>query len=226
MSKIYIKFDVVFRKILNFNTMKSSCVLIIFLMAFWTTGFAQDTNTYITSPCFDHIDISDSCPAGINFRFMNDTLEIYGTIEANCCGEHFVVIKRLEDIISIYTIDTGQLCNCMCHYCFSFKIPASTSDTVIRFNDVVYHPFSYIQPDMIDANIELFPLPAFDKLNIITRGNVRINNYRILDLMGNTISSASLSQPFIYLNTFNSGMYFIQFSLDDGRLVCRRLIVR
>lgn len=57
------------------------------------------------------------CPdreQNILFKSKNDTLNISGFIEANCCGEHFLIIRKTNDSIIMTRLDTGNLCDCTC----------------------------------------------------------------------------------------------------------------
>lgn len=59
------------------------------------------------------VDIPDR-EQNIIFKLRNDTLNISGYIEANCCGEHFLIIRKTNDSIIMTRLDTGDLCDCHC----------------------------------------------------------------------------------------------------------------
>lgn len=71
-----------------------------------------DTMSYITSSCTDESEVD------YNFNFSGDSLEFYGTIEANCGGTHLLLYDINADTINLYRLDTGELFDCMCLYEF------------------------------------------------------------------------------------------------------------
>ena len=67
------------------------------------------------------------------------------------------------------------------------------------------------ESDISEQDLKLFPIPAKDELNIITKN--RINNINVLDASGRKVSATFLNNK---VNTSNlqNGTYFIEISTD------------
>lgn len=103
-------------------------------------GISADTISYQTGNCINNLKSSPNivCMNGVNFRYGNDSLEIFGTVSANCCGSHLMTIERSASVINIATLDTGLLCLCTCDFCFSLKIKADVTENLVNFNGTLY----------------------------------------------------------------------------------------
>jgi hypothetical protein len=210
-------------------SMKKLFLTVILMVLFQQLTHAQDTLKHITSGCIGHVIAteSDSCPKGINFRYFEDTLEIYGTIWANCCGEHFVQIIRSGDTIHITTFDTGQLCNCSCLFCFDIKLPATTNDTLVEINGVMYNAkkINSIKYSEIDNRlIELYPNPVENILYLKVPAYFKINNIGITDITGRLIKEIWGKSNLIDIKNLESGIYFINFELEDHQPITKKII--
>lgn len=209
--------------------MKKLILVFIITALVQHVSYGQDTLKHITSGCLGHIisTESDSCPEGIHFRYLHDTLEIYGTISANCCGEHFVKIIRSNDTIFITSFDTGKLCNCVCNFCFDIKLPATANDTIISINDVIYNAkkISSIKiPAIIDKLIELYPNPAENILILKVPADIRITKIEITDITGRLVKTIENISPFIDIKNLEPGTYFINFELENKQLIIKKIV--
>jgi hypothetical protein len=207
--------------------MKKILILILPMVTCLGISNAQDTINHITSKCLGYGILADPCPDGLHFKFSNDTLEIYGKITANCCGEHYAIIKKLNDKVFIRTVDTGNLCLCVCKYCFNIKIPASVTDTVVEFNGQEYRTLSSIESQSSkNKGIEIFPIPAGNKLEIEIDPGISIRNFHITDLSGKIIHSMEYTNNSIDLQGIDPGTYLIVFNLNCNRTITKRIIVK
>lgn len=153
-------------------------------------SYCQDTVQHTLFCAFgDYEPIPDdlACELGINFSYINDSLLIHGTIGANCCGEHFAIIERSLDTIFITTLDTGNLCTCVCTYCFEIKIPASINDTIVTINGAKYNTNDIEVSSRNNKHHEYllsyFPNPCVDFITIQSN-DIQINTVLISDLSG------------------------------------------
>jgi hypothetical protein len=186
---------------------------------------AQDTLKHTTGPCIG-TDVMEPCPPGINFYFHNDSLDIFGTIYANCCGEHFIAIDRSEGYIRLHTFDTGMLCTCTCKFCFKVVLPASVLDTVVEINGHVYRTINAINEIYSNNCIELYPNPAETNLLIKTRVGAEIVKYSIFQVQGTMVRSSEYKTNLIELEGLSPGVYFIQFELSNSQLVGKRIVLQ
>jgi hypothetical protein len=209
--------------------MKKLILVLIISALFGQFSYGQDTLKHITSGCLGHIvsSDSDSCAEGINFRYLGNTLEIYGTIWANCCGEHFVQIIRLNDTIYITSFDTGRLCNCGCRFCFDIKIPDATNDTIVKFNEVIYNAKKINSIKGAVKNnelIELYPNPAENILALKVPANIRINKIHIKDISGRLVKTIEHVSPVIDIKSLDAGVYFVNFELENQQIIVKRIV--
>ena len=113
---------------------------------------------------------------------------------------------------------------------------AGTSQDIVRIclddEEEYCEIHEYDQPDclMVNTNeleafedISIFPNPSSDLLNI--RGlNDKISEIRIVDQLGNTVSIHQGLMDKIELNSFNNGVYFIQFVDEDNYIYTQKFI--
>jgi hypothetical protein len=193
-------------------------------------SYSQDTIHYITSACLHSpkSNKGDSCPEGINFRYYNDSLEIYGTIVANCCGVHLAKILKQMDTIFITTMDTGQLCNCVCSFCFNVKLKISSGDTLVNLNDTTYNLKSYINSaDELkggNTRIELYPNPTSNQLTIENKSSSKIRRIGITDISGRQIKSIEDNVRDIDLSRIEKGLYFLKIDLNNDKTVIKKVL--
>lgn len=76
-----------------------------------------------------------------------------------------------------------------------------------------------------DLNVNLYPNPAKDFVNIET--NFEIRNLKVVNYVGQVVFDRNVDQISFQLNTSNygPGMYFVQIQTTDGVVVTRRLTV-
>lgn len=204
--------------------MRKIILLLLIVIAAATYSYSQDTIKHIISGCQHKIKSADSvsCPKGVYFKYFNDTLEIYGTIDANCCGEHFVVINKHNDSIYITSLDTGTLCFCECVYCFDIKIKESFNDTIVILNGVFYDTkVATLIKELTTENelINIYPNPASDYINIQlpTTYSLLPVSITIYNSLGKVISilSTQHSSFSISISNLSSGLYFLKASTND-----------
>jgi len=209
--------------------MKKIVIVLFFSALLMQFSYGQDTLKYITSGCQSHIKSSesDSCQEGINFRYLHDTMEIYGTIWVNCCGEHFVRIIRTEDTIFITSFDTGKLCLCTCKFCFDIKLPASENDTIVEFNGIIYNAKKINSINFASINdrmIEVYPNPAENFLALKVSANIRINKIDITDITGRLVNTIKNNRPVIDIKNLEAGIYFVNIELVNRQIIIKKLV--
>lgn len=200
--------------------------VIIFLLVFYSlTISGQDTISHIYGGCINSglkLANDDSCPQGIFFEYENDSLNIFGTIGANCCGTHLALIKSYHDTIFISTIDTGILCTCGCEFCFNVKIPASIIDTIVCLNGTVFNTLKNVSSSIdenIENNIKLVPNPSKSNLTVIIGDIIEdLTLIELIDSRGVFIKAINLNSDDhlnIDLSDLRSGVYFVRFKMKN-----------
>jgi hypothetical protein len=212
--------------------MKKPLLIIVFLTLLIGINYSQDTISHIISGCVyqekSTID-EEPCPLGVHFTYENDSLIIYGTIGANCCGTHFAIVQILRDTVFIATQDTGQLCNCVCGFCFELKVPATLTDTIVNLNGTIYNSkalISSINDNKYDENITVLPNPFVNELKIKSDREF-IQTILINDFAGRIIQNINCSnQNEISIDTraMLPGLYLISLKTLDNRLITKKII--
>jgi len=208
--------------------MKTGTMILLLIVFFRISTFAQDTLSHIAGSCINSLKTEVACPVGINFEYSADTLKIYGMIGANCCGAHFVEIEKLLGTINITSIDTGMLCTCGCLYCFEIRIPATVYDTIVKLNGSEYNIkalLNSIGDSRLEDNlIELFPNPTVGNVSVKLNGGIRVENIIITDISGRIIRMYNSFRNVIELNDFPVGAYIINFETDRKQRISKRII--
>ena len=188
-------------------------------------------NTYITSACLNTYKSNQlTCPSGILADKISgknsDSLKIYGTIEANCCGTHLASIIKRNDSILIITKDTGELCKCMCNYCFEIKVPYTNNDSILKINDVTYKTKSITAINSIEnvTKAIISPNPATPSETITIKGEYASDAKVSITsvggaLIGSVIPSVGADAMTVSLSGLNlqAGIYFVR--IDSGEKV-------
>lgn len=212
--------------------MKKLLLIIVFLTLLIGITYAQDTISHIISGCIynDKSTLDEEpCPLGVYFNYTSDTLYINGTIGANCCGTHFAVVQILRDTVYIATQDTGELCTCVCGFCFELKLPAATTDTIVCMNGTIYNTkevISSIANNINDENIKVLPNPFANELRIKS-GQEFIQNILINDFAGRIIQNIDYSnQSEIVIDTraMAPGLYLINLKTSNNKLITKKII--
>jgi hypothetical protein len=212
--------------------MKRILLVTGFLILLIGTLYSQDTISHIISGCVynEKSTIDEApCPPGVFFNYTNDTLYIHGTIGANCCGTHFAIVQILRDTVFIATLDTGDLCTCVCGFCFELKVPATTVDTIVSMNGIIYNSKGILSSKNNNNNddlIKILPNPIDNELRIIF-DHEYIKNAYINDLSGKTIHYIECSNQreiHIDTSTWPNGLYLINFKSSDNTLITRKII--
>jgi hypothetical protein len=208
--------------------------VIFFLLVCSLTVSGQDTISHINGGCISSgkkYANDDSCPQGIFFKFENDSLNIFGTIGANCCGKHMAIIKSYHDTIFISSVDTGILCTCGCVFCFNLRIPVCITDTIINLNGTVYSTLKNYSSTMdrsIESNIEIVPNPAKNNLTVIIGDYIEdLTLIELIDTKGILLKSIKLSSRDdvnVDLSSLKSGAYFIRFKTKNNNTFTRTII--
>lgn len=211
--------------------MKNAVILL--LLSCSLSVYGQDTLSHIYGGCINQTRLTgeDTCPEGIHFSYENDSLTIFGTMGANCCGTHLAVIEKFVDAVYISTVDTGMLCTCTCEFCFSIKIPASTNDTVVNLNGNVYNISRVINSikNPIENSIEIFPNPA--KTNITVKLREHVNQFARIELidshgvLAETITINGKSQIDLDVANIPRGTYFIRFVMRNSNSTAKKIIL-
>ena len=129
--------------------MKTKLYLILIPIFIGIKGYSQDTIANYTSL----LDMSNpQCPSGINLQQIGDTLNIFGTIGLTGCGKQVAIIKRMNDSIFIKTTDItngGADCEIAYNACFKIKIKTLNSDSILKFNGIIFNITNKIKSDSI-----------------------------------------------------------------------------
>ncbi len=184
-------------------------------------------NAFIKSACLD-TDKSTvpACPSGVFFDKTADSIKIYGTTEANCCGTHLASMNKRNDSILIMTKDTGVLCKCMCNYCFEIKVPFSYVDNILKFNNTIYKIKSSSAIDSIKENERtiISPNPATPSETITIRGeyasDAKVSITSVSGaIVGSLIPTVGADAMAVSLSGLNiqAGIYFVR--IDSGEKV-------
>jgi len=206
----------------------------LILILYSLVSFGQDTIHHTIDSCAykDYAPVPDDlpCDLGLFFKHENDTLRIFGTIGANCCGDHLAIIEKSTDTIFITTIDTGNLCTCTCAFCFEIKISASKNDTLVSINGSVYNTNdesnSSIEKLSINSSLITFPNPFTDLLNVSSPDHY-ILSIQIFNLSGQVIfqlSNPKSEKVTLDLSNHHAGVYIIRVIKADGELIVNKLI--
>jgi hypothetical protein len=207
----------------------------IFLITFVMIQFgiinAQDTIQHVVGDCIPETlksASSDTCPNGIFFEHLDDTLIIYGRIWANCCGTHFAIVEKLYDTIHISTIDTGNLCTCTCPYCFEIKIPATIQDTIVEINNTIYNTKKTV--NSIETNelendlIKIIPNPINDYFELKADFQ-KIKSIWISDLSGRTIKKIKDSKNgSINIKSLETGIYLLNLETVNNKIITKKIM--
>lgn len=208
-------------------------ILLLLLLSCSLTAYGQDTLSHIYGGCINQARLTgeDTCPEGIHFSYENDSLTIFGTISANCCGTHLAVIEKLVDAVYISTVDTGMLCTCTCEYCFSIKIPASTNDTMVNLNGSVYDISRVINSikNPIDYSVEIFPNPARSEITVrLFNHPDQYERIELIDAQGLVVKVKQIcreSQISLNLSKIPKGTYFIRLMSNKGGSITKKVIL-
>lgn len=214
--------------------MKKLSIIVVFTMVYFI-GNGQDTINHIVSGCKNSelkASINTSCPRGINFGYLNDTLEIYGTLGANCCGTHFAYISKINDTIYITTADTGQLCLCTCEFCFEIRIPASVDDTIVSMGGTFYNTkssdVSVGDYNELADRILLSPNPVSEILTIsMEQADMELKQVKVYNINGAIFKTIELSENrniSIDISEFISGIYLFKFETTDNQIIVKSII--
>jgi hypothetical protein len=84
---------------------------------------------------------------------------------------------------------------------------------------------SSINEHSADLNVNLYPNPAKDFVNIET--NFEIRNLKVVNYVGQVVFDRNIDQISYQINTanFGPGMYFVQIQTNDGVVITKRLTV-
>jgi Secretion system C-terminal sorting domain len=188
-------------------------------------------NAYIKSACLDTYKSNvPTCPSGVFVDKISgeqaDSVRIYGTIEANCCGTHLASISKKSDSILVITKDTGELCKCMCNYCFEIKVPISYGNKILKFNNTIYKINSSSAIVSIEENERtiISPNPATPSETITIKGEYASDAKVSITSVGGTIvgsvtPSVGTDAMTMSLSGLNlqAGIYFLR--IESGEKV-------
>lgn len=73
--------------------------------------------------------------------------------------------------------------------------------------------------ELAEGKTNIYPNPASNKLHITT-SNASVNEFRILDMLGSIVKVENFSSnATVDLSGFNNGLYIIQFSSSEGKMI-------
>ena len=73
--------------------------------------------------------------------------------------------------------------------------------------------------ELAEGKTNIYPNPASNKLHITT-SNASVNEFRIFDMLGSVVKAESFSsEATVDLAGFNNGLYIIQFSTSEGKMI-------
>ncbi len=76
-----------------------------------------------------------------------------------------------------------------------------------------------------DLDVEVFPNPATDVLNVILGAGARVQSLQLYDLLGRSVAETVDSHQ-LSVSELASGVYVLRVELGDGRFGVRRVVVR
>lgn len=99
-------------------------------------------------------------------------------------------------------------------------IPVNAGNTNAQ---ILYYPTGIIQPGQPDADVHIFPNPAFDQLHIESN-NMAISQWQIVDVLGNIVAqqqSLNSKLETIDISGLSQGTYIINISTGDNEVHSR-----
>jgi hypothetical protein len=216
--------------------LKILLIIISLLLVLNYSAKSQDTTHYVVGYCLlKNQQDTAPCPPGINFNYFNDTLEIFGTIQANCCGTHLAIIHYINtDTIIVHQVDTGYTCDCDCEFCFEIFLPVSQNDSFVVIKGHFYNIQDIIHgirsDQYISSSIQIFPTPADNLINIRLISELdHIENIVVSDFVGKAISKINCfnkNEIVVDLANLKGGIYLMSFTTTEGKIFTRKFVIK
>jgi len=201
-------------------------LVLIFVLLIPFTAFSQDTiSTHITTGC---ISSGFDVPSEYHFSRTADSITMYGKLAASCVSSHIAIIRRISDTIFVTTLDTGLMATCACTYNFKITLEASSTDTLVVFNNLLYN-LNDVADGLDDMNerselIDVIYDQAIESLKIRIRVGVQIRMFTIFNSSGRQMLSMSNDRSQVDMSGFESGLYILDFRLTDNSHIIKKVI--
>jgi hypothetical protein len=210
-------------------------ILSVSLLLFNNTVLAGDTIKYLTGKCgqIKRGNLRDR--ENIRFRLANDTLHIWGSINANCCGEHLLIKTQNGNSFNFEPFEIGRVCRCMCFYPFDVKIPQcnlpeyrikiSDKDTTIKSvvsSDVKYDEYQ-VQKKSIEISVE-----GSSVIHIYVPEYYKKVTAALYDMLGKEVQIlTSINSPEYVWNLYKNlkGVYLLKVKSENSVLV-KKIILK
>lgn len=189
-----------------------------------TTSLDTISN-HISTPCESS---GFGIPSEYHFSRTVDSITMYGKLAANCGSSHLAIINRTSDTIFVSTVDTGLMATCVCTYNFKLTIRASSTDTLVVFNNLLYN-LKIVADGIVDMNenselIDVIYDQAFESIRIRNGIGVQIRMFTIYDSSGRQMLSMSNDRSQVDMSDFESGFYILDFQLADDSHIIKKVI--
>jgi hypothetical protein len=189
-----------------------------------TTSLDTISN-HITTGC---ISSGFGFPSEYHFSRTADSITMYGKLAANCGSSHIAIIYRTSDTIFVTTLDTGLMATCVCTYNFKITIKASSTDTLVVFNNLLYN-LNIVADGLVDMNesrelIDVIYDQAIESMRIRIRVGVQVRMFTIFDTSGRQMLSMSNDRSQVDMSGFESGLYILDFILTDNSHIIKKVI--
>ncbi|MBL0013760.1 MAG: T9SS type A sorting domain-containing protein [Flavobacterium sp.] len=119
----------------------------------------------------------------------------------------------------LYTV-TGLPVETNCKLAFRYYItnggPTGANGNAIWIDALTINRTSLTTTSFLNSNFSIWPNPATNEINIANKSNATIHTIQISDINGRVIREANGSVDQISIADFNSGVYFIKITTDQG----------
>lgn len=169
------------------------------MVTFSRSLFASDTIEYITGTVSKEKAGWISGNEIINYKLFNDTLFISGLINANSCGQHYLIVDKGTSDIYMQQSDAGFLCDTKCLYSFYVSIAAcNKSRYKVRFcgrDTIIKQQYDFIsviaKNKVVIPEIEILK-NGYSGLNIHFSENYAKGKISIYDMLGKEIATKTI----------------------------------
>jgi Secretion system C-terminal sorting domain len=181
--------------------------------------------------------LNPNCSPDLNFKYIDDTLVISGTVEVVGCGRQVAIISHNNDSTIIHTKEIvppgGPDCYSAHDACFEMKVPNATNDSVLIFNGNAYKLETLSKSiiasvsDIADAYIKEYPNPTYGPINIdFQKTNLQNCLLEIYNLSGESLLSKEMKgSDRVNIDSFKSGCYILYIK-ENNDVVLRKLILK
>lgn len=162
----------------------------------------------------------------------------YGTNASPNSGTYTIEIRRVSDMVSLFTYTNNALKNWQTNADFvrpKWGIYRSLNNAAdLRDEQVLYADFSIEETETLSINdgrlknerISIKPNPATGQVSIVETVPNSFNSINIYDSSGRVVYSSKMHSATIDLYNFDPGIYFMAFKKDSITVNMQKLIVK